>query len=313
MKLVKRTKIPKPDNVHNLHIEKNHNYVANGLVVSNCHGAKGPILSKILTDHAGTIPHRFGVTGTLPKDPCDLMAVHNALGPVRCTITAHELMEKKVLSTINIDILQLSEDLKTEYATYVEETTTLPKLTYKQFKSGYFPDYESEKSYIHRKESRINWIAGKLVEKVALTGNVLCLVDSIPLGRKIAEYIPGAILVNGQDVKDPTKRKAIYDLFKTRDDLIVIATVHIVGTGLSINRIFNLVSVDIGKSFIRVIQGIGRGLRRFEDKTHVTYTDICSDLKYGQKHLVSRISFYDDAHYPYKKQVVEYTCQEELT
>jgi superfamily II DNA or RNA helicase len=221
-------------------------------------------------------------------------------------------MQKKILSTIQIDILQLEENLTQEYSEYVLDCGTASKLTYKQFKSGYFPDYDSEKSYIHRKEPRIEWIANLLQEKAALTGNVLCLVDSISLGRRIAEKIPGAIFVNGQDVKDPNKRKAIYDLFKTRDDLIVIATVHIVGTGLSINRIFNLVSVDIGKSFIRVIQGIGRGLRRFEDKTHVTYTDICSDLKYGQKHLTHRLSFYKEAKYPHTKQIVDYDYKKDL-
>lgn len=282
------------------------------VIVDECHGAKGPTLSKILTEHAGSIPHRFGVTGTLPKDPCDLMAVHLALGQVKYTILAHTLMNEGVLSTIQIDILQLEEDLTKEYDTWCKEECISigRKPTYKEFKDGYFGDFDSERSYIRRKENRIEWIADLLLTKLDKSGNVLCLVDNIPFGRRIAALIPNSIFINGKDVRDPIKRQKVYDLFKTRDDLIVIATVNIAGTGLSINRIFNLITIDIGKSFIRVIQAIGRGLRKADDKSHVSYTDICSDLKYGKKHVTERIKFYKEARYPYKKYKVEYNKEQ---
>jgi superfamily II DNA or RNA helicase len=95
-------------------------------------------------------------------------------------------------------------------------------------------------------------------------------------------------------------------MFKNHDDLVVIATVHIAGTGLSINRIFNLILIDIGKSFIRVIQAIGRGLRKAHDKNYVNITDVCSDFKYSKTHLATRIRYYKDAKYPYKKHTITY-------
>lgn len=307
MKLIKRTEIPKPDTVYNLHVENNHNYVANGIVVSNCHGLVGNVLQKIVCDHAVNIPYRFGFTGTLPKDASQQMLVVGAIGPIRYEIPAHELIERGVLSTIQIDILQLDEDLTQQYDQWCEEENIGKPPTYAEFKEDYFGDYDAEKSYIHRKANRIEWIANLLTQKLDQTGNVLCLVDSVALGRRIAEYIPNAISVNGTDVKNVNKRQEIYDLFDTRDDLIVIATVHIAGTGLSIDRIFNLVTVDIGKSFTRVIQGIGRGLRKSGDKAHIAYYDVCSDLKYGKKHLKDRIAYYKEAKYPYKKHKVTYT------
>jgi superfamily II DNA or RNA helicase len=280
------------------------------VIVDECHGLRGNVLSKIVTDHAGKMPYRFGFTGTLPKDPSDLMAVHVAVGPKRFEIKAHELIDKGVLANIKVDIIQLEEDLKDEWEKFCKDEAIGKPPTYTQFKDGYFPDYTSEKSYLHHQRDRIEWIARYIDTKRDLKkGNVLCLVDNIAFGRKLTDEIEGAIFVNGRDVKSPIQRQKVYDLFKDRDDLVVIATVHIAGTGLNIRRIFNLMFIDIGKSFIRVIQAIGRGLRKAEDKDHVDVTDLCSDLKYGKRHCRQRINYYDDAQYPYKKHKVDYIKQ----
>ena len=136
-------------------------------------------------------------------------------------------------------------------------------------------------------------------------GNVFCLVDGINFGKKLAKLIPDAVFVYGKDKK--TARKQIYDLFRDNDNLVIIATVNIASTGLDIARIFNLMFIDVGKSFIRVIQTIGRGLRKAPDKDHVDVTDICTDLKYGKKHVRERIKYYNEALYPHKKRKIDYT------
>jgi superfamily II DNA or RNA helicase len=281
------------------------------ILVDECHGAKGNVLQKILTDHAARIPYRFGVTGTLPKDPSDVMSIKVALGPVRGTVTAAELMDRGILAQLHIDVLQLEEDLRDEYNKFcAEDVVNVKPPTYTAFKDAYFGDFAAEKSYLHRKKDRIEWIADFLCAKRDTgKGNVLCLVDSIPFGRQLANIIPNAIFVNGQDVKKSEERQKIYDLFKNNDDLVVIATVHIAGTGLNIRRIFNLVMVDVGKSFIRVIQAIGRGLRTAEDKKSVIVTDICGDLKYSKKHLKERTNYYEEAQYKYKKHQIDYVKQ----
>lgn len=67
MKLIKRTEIVKPDIVYNLEVKNNHNYVANNVVVSNCHGTKAAQLQSLLIDHGANIAHRYGLTGTSPN------------------------------------------------------------------------------------------------------------------------------------------------------------------------------------------------------------------------------------------------------
>lgn len=305
MKLIKRTKIDKPKTTYNLHVKNNHNYLANGIVASNCHGLKGQVLSNLLNEHGKNIVHRFGLTGTLPKAETDAMAVRIAIGDVQYVITARELMDRGWLAKLDIDICQLEEDLKDKYEEYLA-TNPPKKPTYRQFKDSYFPEYTAEKRYLQSNKERLNWIASHIEQKRDMgKGNVFCLVDGVNFGKKLAGMIPGAIFVYGKDKKKA--RKEVYNLFKNNDNLVVIATVNIASTGISIDRIFNLMFIDVGKSFIRVIQTIGRGLRKAPDKDYVYVTDICSDLKYGRKHATERIKFYKEASYPHKKRIVDYT------
>jgi superfamily II DNA or RNA helicase len=73
----------------------------------------------------------------------------------------------------------------------------------------------------------------------------------------------------------------------------------VAAVGINIPRIFNLVLIEPGKSFVRVIQSIGRGIRKAEDKDFVQIWDITSQCKYAKRHLTERKKFYKDAKYPF--------------
>jgi superfamily II DNA or RNA helicase len=279
------------------------------VIVDECHGAKGQQLQKLLIEHGGHIALRFGLTGTLPKAETDAMAVRICLGKVKYTIPAKELIDRGVLASLDINILQLEEDFDEEYKQHLKELENEPsfkKPTLTQFKDSYFPDYTAEKRYLQSANERLEWIADYIsVKRDEQRGNVFCLVDGVRFGKKLADNIEGAVFVHGKDKQKA--RQEIYNLFKTNDNLVVIATIHIASTGLNINRIFNMMFIDVGKSFIRVIQTIGRGLRKAKDKDSVLVTDICSDLKYSKRHLAERVKFYKEAQYPHKKTKIRYS------
>ena len=48
-----------------------------------------------------------------------------------------------------------------------------------------------------------------------------------------------------------------------------------------------------GKSKIKVLQSIGRGLRTHKDKDMLVLIDIVDDLIYGKKHYKKRKEFYE--------------------
>jgi len=240
------------------------------------------------------------------------MAVRIAVGNVVYSIPAHQLQAEGYLAKMHIDVLQLSDNFKEEYEewkeAYLEEwekDNPGHKMTYTKFKDSYFPDYSSEKRFLQTKTERLQWIADYIsIKREQRKGNVFCLVNGIAFGKKLAKLVEGSIFLHGSDKMEV--RKEAYALFKENDDVVVFATVNIAGTGLNIKRIFNLMFIDMGKSFIRTIQTIGRGLRKAPDKDFVHVTDICSDLKYSKKHLRERTKFYKEAKYKFKKHVVDY-------
>jgi superfamily II DNA or RNA helicase len=149
----------------------------------------------------------------------------------------------------------------------------------------------------------MEYIAG-LVNKVKQSGNTLVLVDRIAPGKKLTELIPDAVFVSGATkAKD---RKDEYDEVATMDGKVIIATYGVAAVGINIPRIFNLVLIEPGKSFVRVIQSIGRGIRKAEDKDFVQIWDITSTCKFAKRHLTKRKAFYKEANYPFEVEKIEW-------
>ena len=94
MKLVKKTIIDHPTETYNLHIENDHNYIANNVVVSNCHMAKADVLKKLLTQNLCNTPIRWGLTGTVPKEEINFQNIKVSLGEVVGRVSAHDLQQK---------------------------------------------------------------------------------------------------------------------------------------------------------------------------------------------------------------------------
>jgi superfamily II DNA or RNA helicase len=80
----------------------------------------------------------------------------------------------------------------------------------------------------------------------------------------------------------------------------------VAAVGINIPRIFNLVMVESGKSFTRVIQSIGRGIRKAEDKDHVEIWDITSTCKFAKRHLTKRKAYYKEANYPFTQERLDW-------
>jgi superfamily II DNA or RNA helicase len=291
MKLISRTEIVKPEIVYNLHVEKNNNYVANNVVVSNCHGSKAAKLYDLLTNYGQNIAHRYGLTGTLPEEPADKLNVHIALGPVIHEVSAKDLIDINWLAIPNITVMQLNDDRYLR-ANGIEDTSKLM--------------YEDEEHFYKVNATRREWIANFVIEtqQTCTISNTLILVNTIKYGKDLHKLIPNSYVLNGGD--NVETRNKIYDLFETNNDMVVICTKQIAGVGLSIDRIFNLIYIDAGKSFINTIQQIGRGLRKSADKESVNIIDICSNLNMASARMKKRVSFYKKAGYPHQRCVINY-------
>ena len=103
-----------------------------------------------------------------------------------------------------------------------------------------------------------------------------------------------------------TNRQEEYAEISEMDNKVIVATYGVAAVGINIPRIFNLVLLEPGKSFVRVIQSIGRGIRKAEDKDHVQIWDITSTCKFAKRHLTKRKAFYREAAYPFTIQKLDW-------
>jgi superfamily II DNA or RNA helicase len=241
------------------------------VMVDEVHMAKADVLKNLLTQNLNNACIRWGLTGTIPKEAYEFESIFASIGPLVNRVNAHELQEKGVLAECHVNVAQLIDTLE-------------------------FRSYADEYKYLVTNEDRMIYIS-KLIKTISDTGNTLVLVNRIETGKFIVNEIPNSVFISGAvKTKD---RKEEYDEVKTSDNKIIVATYGVAAVGINIPRIFNLVLLEPGKSFVRVIQSIGRGIRKAEDKDFVQIWDITSTCKYAKRHLTQRKKFYKEAKYPF--------------
>ena len=249
------------------------------VIVDEVHMAKADALKTLLTGVMAKIPLRWGLTGTIPKEPFEFQALKCSLGPVINQLSASELQDRGVLAQCHVNVVQLVDHAE-------------------------FSNYQSELKFLLEEPDRLKTIA-QLIAQVNATGNTLVLVDRVAGGHALVDLLGDqAVFVSGA-----TKAKARqdeYDEVATSTGKIIVATYGIAAVGINIPRIFNLVLIEPGKSFVRVIQSIGRGIRKAEDKDHVQIWDVTSTCKFAKRHLTKRKQFYKDAAYPFTQEKLEW-------
>lgn len=244
------------------------------VIVDEAHGAKADVLKKMLVGPFRNIPIRWGLTGTIPHEEHAAVGIIVGLGPVVGNLAAKTLQDDGVLSNCHVDVLQMQDAVA-------------------------YDNYQSELSYLTTDKARLDYMAA-LILSIADGGNTLVLVDRVKAGRGLVERLPAdrTVFISGE-MKNEDRRDH-YKEVSSQDDKIIVATYGVAAVGINIPRIFNMVLVEPGKSFIRVIQSIGRGLRRAEDKDFVNIYDITSSAKFSKRHLTERKKFYSKAEYPFK-------------
>jgi len=248
------------------------------VIVDEVHMAKAEVLKNLLTRNLKNAPIRWGLTGTVPREKFEFESIHASLGPVVGSITAKSLQDQGVLSACHVNVCQLIDVVA-------------------------HSDYQGELKYLTSDPKRLAYIAS-MMNNVSQTGNTLILVDRISAGQTLAELIPGSTFVSGAvKVKD---RKETYDTIREGTNEVIIATYGVAAVGLNIPRIFNLVLLEPGKSFVRVIQSIGRGVRKAKDKDFVQIWDLTSTCKFAKRHLTQRKKFYKEAEYPFTIEKVDW-------
>lgn len=242
-----------------------------------CHGSKQnnvvtKIVSKIKTRN------KFGFTGTLPKEKIDWWKIIGTFGPIIYEKNSKDLRDEKYLSPVVVRILKLNHTYKAR-------------------------GYKNELQFIQTDVDRHNVIK-KIVSK--MNKNVLILVNRLEHGDNLAETLQFSdketvFVHGGVDVCD---REKIKQKMESNDDMVCIAMSSIFSTGINIKNLHYIIFASGGKSFIRIVQSIGRGLRLHESKEKLVIFDLYDNFKFSMAHVEERKSFYDEEQIPWKENEV---------
>ena len=249
------------------------------VMVDEVHKAKADVLRNLLGGVFANVPVRWGLTGTIPKDDHEAVAVTCCLGPVVGNLSSKELQDMGVLADLDISVLQLQDGALG------------------------FNSYAQELKWLVTDPTRIDQIS-QIINGLSTNGNTLVLIDRIATGEMLAERNEDWVFVSGS-MKTKDRQKE-YEEVSEMDNKVIVATYGVAAVGINIPRIFNLVMLEPGKSFVRVIQSIGRGIRKAQDKDYVNVVDITSNCKYSKRHLTKRKAFYKEQNFRFQVTKVEY-------
>lgn len=228
---------------------------------------------------------RYGLTGTLPDNKIDQWNIFGKIGRVIYFKQSADLREQKYISQVHVAALKLNYNNVPQF--------TIPSM------HNPTAGYEEEITWLQTNKFRNNIIT-KLVNKS--DKNTLIMVDRIAHGeellkvlqentKKEVHFVHGAVEIE--------EREMIRKLMEEQDNVACIAISKIFSTGINIKNLHNIIFAAIGKARIKIIQSIGRSLRKHASKKRATIFDIWDNLRYGNKHVVERLALYDREQIPY--------------
>lgn len=258
------------------------------VIIDETHGAKAKEVKKILESSVNA-EYRFGLTGTLDGQQVNELVIKGLIGPIFKVQTTKQAMEEGTLSGLSITCLELKYDSDT-------------KEYFKKLK----PNYQKEIEYICEYERRNKYIAN-LAKK--LEGNTLILFTRVEKhGKILYDLINNDV---GDDRKvffihggvDASDREEMRHIVKKENNAIICASFGTMSTGTNIPNIHNIIFASPYKSVVKVLQSIGRGLRKSEGKEECKLFDIVdnvNDKNFSYNHFKERVRIYSNQEFKFR-------------
>ena len=246
-----------------------------------CHGFKSKSLTTIM-NKCTEAEYRFGTTGTLDGALTHELVLQGLFGKIYRVTSTRALQDNDTLAKLNIRriVLEHNEKIKKEFG----------KKT-----------YQEEIEFIVTNNRRNNFIKNLTLD---LKGNTLVLYNYVEKHGKPLYNLMKDEIIEGRKIffvsgeTAATDREAIRAIVEKQKNSVTVASLGTFSTGINIRNLHNIVFASPSKSQIRVLQSIGRGLRKTDDGRSTTLYDIVDDItwktrkNYGILHADERLRIY---------------------
>ena len=268
------------------------------VVGDEAHLFTGKSLSDIM-DKCTEAPYRFGFTGTISSDSkTHRMVLQGLFGPIKRYVSTKDLIDSGSVATFKIKALVLKhpQELKDAFRTKIK---TIQKE--KRF--------HAEKEFIINNEKR-NLFIRNLVWSLKGQNNLILfeLVEKHgkilePLLRKEGRHLHFIYGNTPGEERERIRQLVENDPEKNHD---ILASYGVFSTGVNLKRLDNLILASGSKSEIRILQSIGRTLRKGNGADDATLYDIADDISHGSytnytlEHFKKRIEIYSAEQFPFR-------------
>lgn len=226
---------------------------------------------------------RIGFTGSMRDAKMHELALTGLYGPPLRISSNKELQDRNILADLDI----YACILKHPDAKHLGQAS-----------------YNEEKQHVMDSQKRHQFVVN-LADRA--NGNVLVLFDAVDQhGLPLYQ-----LAQNSFEHKHPLfvyrhtstdEREQIRQLASERDDLVIFATYGVYQRGINIVNLPNIVLAGPTKSKIRILQSIGRGLRRSQTKTKCTLYDLVDDLKADRKTDNKFLEHFNERYHIYQRE-----------
>ena len=268
-----------------------------GVIVDECQGSKSSVLARIVKQCVGA-DYKIGTTGTLPTELADQLIINGVLG--------NNIFELKSKTLIDLG-----------YLTKIVVASIFVRYPEEFIKANKDRTYQEEVKVVEEKPER-NRTLNFVIDHSKPTDNILILVNHKDHLKSVKEYLnlvyperKVSIIMGEVKAKE---RESIRTGIEYEDGTLLVCTYQTMSAGVNIPKLHAVMLYANSKSRIKVLQSIGRGLRKHVSKNKVIIYDIIDDLSYktrtGRAHKNYCMQHYDERMSYYKEQefpVVETT------
>jgi superfamily II DNA or RNA helicase len=238
------------------------------IMVDECHHMSSNQLMNFLVKIQGS--YRYGFSGTpLKRENLSDMKLVSATSDIEYDISNKFLITEGYSAVPIVHIYTVGSKSKDNW------------------KMEYQPAYDE---FIVNSSERNKIIAKVAKESVGVT---LILVNRIQHGEIITSLVPGSVMIDGSDSTDV--RRAVLDMMRLENTSGVFISSPILDEGVNVPEMNAVILAGGGKSHIKLLQRIGRGMRKKggDNVLHV-YDFVDRANKHLFSHSEERIGTYID-------------------
>jgi len=262
--------------------------------VDEAHLASAESITKMM-DKCVNAQYRIGLTGTIEDTQTHKLTLTGLFGRVYETVSTRELMDRGLVSNLTIKALIF------DHSDAVKEKVSGQK-------------YADEIDTIISDERK-----NKFICKLALNqpGNTLVLFNFVERhGKPLFELATG-LNTTGKTIfyvdgdTPALERERIRAFTESNNGVVIIASYGTFSTGINIKNLENVVFAHPFKSRIKILQSIGRILRKSKNSSKATLFDIANDYRWKSKvnttmdHFKQRLQLYEKAKFDYTIKVIK--------